>query len=171
MHAHDLTTKNFLTCLLKTLVFTVTITIELLCGFSSSDVRPFYLTILLQAINNIYDSTSCIANAPKSFSIASSQGIAIFLAVVDAILAMVFIFIPETAFLSSSGFTIFLSSLFIAGVPVILYHELYLHLQSLKHPPAVPPRASISGKEQLFHQDELTDKDEALLWKFKETFS
>ena len=70
-----LTTDSYLECLIKTMVFTATIFIELVCGFSMTDIKPFYITILLQAINNMYDAGCSIAKKKQVFQVNLLQGI------------------------------------------------------------------------------------------------
>ena len=57
------------------MVFTATIFIELVCGFSMTDIKPFYITILLQAINNMYDAGCSIAKKKQVFQVNLLQGI------------------------------------------------------------------------------------------------
>jgi hypothetical protein len=91
-----LTTDSYLECLIKTMVFTATIFIELVCGFSMTDIKPFYITILLQAINNMYDAGCSIAKKKQVFQVNLLQGITFLLALIDLIsavcLSLIFLF-------------------------------------------------------------------------------
>jgi hypothetical protein len=43
--------------------------------FSMTDIKPFYITILLQAINNMYDAGCSIAKKKQVFQVNLLQGI------------------------------------------------------------------------------------------------
>ena len=55
--------------------------------FSMTDIKPFYITILLQAINNMYDAGCSIAKKKQVFQVNLLQGITFWLALIDLISA------------------------------------------------------------------------------------
>ena len=119
-----LTTDSYLECLIKTMVFTATIFIELVCGFSMTDIKPFYITILLQAINNMYDAGCSIAKKKQVFQVNLLQGITFLLALIDLISAVCFLGNPQLQSVASRKGVILLSCIFV-HLSIIYRREKY----------------------------------------------
>ena len=60
-----------------------------------TDIKPFYITILLQAINNMYDAGCSIAKKKQVFQVNLLQGITFWLALIDLISAVCFLGNPQ----------------------------------------------------------------------------
>ena len=70
--------------------------------FSMTDIKPFYITILLQAINNMYDAGCSIAKKKQVFQVNLLQGITFWLALIDLISAVCFLGNPQLQSVASS---------------------------------------------------------------------
>ena len=84
--------------------------------FSMTDIKPFYITILLQAINNMYDAGCSIAKKKQVFQVNLLQGITFWLALIDLISAVCFLGNPQLQSVASRKGVILLSCRPIFGI-------------------------------------------------------
>ena len=78
-----------------------------------TDIKPFYITILLQAINNMYDAGCSIAKKKQVFQVNLLQGITFLLALIDLISAVCFLGNPQLQSVASRKGVILLSCIFV----------------------------------------------------------
>ena len=93
-----------------------------------TDIKPFYITILLQAINNMYDAGCSIAKKKQVFQVNLLQGITFLLALIDLISAVCFLGNPQLQSVASSKGVILLSCIFVGFILLLLYREIFVHL-------------------------------------------
>ena len=158
-----LTTDSYLECLIKTMVFTATIFIELVCGFSMTDIKPFYITILLQAINNMYDAGCSIAKKKQVFQVNLLQGITFLLALIDLISAVCFLGNPQ----SRKG-VILLSCIFVGFILLLLYREIFVHLSIIYRREKYSAGSSVRNVIEPKDLGMQSDCDDACNWDDKE---
>lgn len=138
-----LTTDSYLECLIKTMVFTATIFIELVCGFSMTDIKPFYITILL-------------------------QGITFLLALIDLISAVCFLGNPQLQSVASRKGVILLSCIFVGFILLLLYREIFVHLSIIYRREKYSAGSSVRNVIEPKDLGMQSDCDDACNWDDKE---
>lgn len=144
-----LITESYLECMIKTAVFTSTILIEMICGFSSTDIRPFYLTVLLQAINNMYEVGGSIAKGPKKFTLNMLQGGVFLSSVVDLILAICFMANVELEKYASNIVIKRIVFVLTASILMLFCREITLHLKLIKEKEKAVAEENTLDKENI----------------------
>ena len=133
-----------------------------------TDIKPFYITILLQAINNMYDAGCSIAKKKQVFQVNLLQGITFWLALIDLISAVCFLGNPQLQSVASRKGVILLSCIFVGFILLLLYREIFVHLSIIyrreKYSAGSSVRNVIEPKDLVMQ----SDCDDACNWDDKE---
>lgn len=123
-----LSTSSFSQSLTKLLLFTTVICIELICGYSATDLTPFYLTALVQAINNIYDASVFIDAEKCSIFLLVRQAIIMVCSSIAIVMSICYMF-------GAKPFIGWLSSVYAVRITAILIGVIVgtLIYETLKH--------------------------------------
>ena len=124
--------------------------------FSMTDIKPFYITILLQAINNMYDAGCSIAKKKQVFQVNLLQGITFWLALIDLISAVCFLGNPQLQSVASRK-----------GV-ILLYREIFVHLSIIYRREKYSAGSSVRNVIEPKDLGMQSDCDDACNWDDKE---
>lgn len=159
-----LTSERYLDSMIKAAVFTSTILIEMICGFSSKEIRTFYLTVLLQAINNIYEVGYSMAKKPRTFTVSLLQGIVFLASVVDSILAICFMANVELEPYASNNAIKMIVFVLTASVLILFYREITIYLKLMKRKEKISVEGRLIKKEEMLLEQ---GEDDAEQWDDK----
>lgn len=165
------TTSSFKECLYKLLLFASTIILELLLGYteSSGEYTAFYLTVLVQSVNNFYDSSGYLDT--EKFAISSIVRTSLtMISSVGAFGASICYITSkdgsELKLLLSSGIALYIVAGLLAIIIIFLIVELIIHLAILFHQQKNSAKSSDStacakttGAKNFFSDDSLDYMD------------
>ena len=136
--------------------------------FSMTDIKLFYITILLQAINNMYDAGCSIAKKKQVFQVNLLQGITFWLALIDLISAVCFLGNPQLQSVASSKGVILLSCIFVGFILLLLYREIFVHLSIIYRREKYSAGSSVRNVIEPKDLGMQSDCDDACNWDDKE---
>ena len=136
--------------------------------FSMTDIKPFYITILLQAINNMYDAGCSIAKKKQVFQVNLLQGITFWLALIDLISAVCFLGNPQLQSVASRKGVILLSCIFVGFILLLLYREIFVHLSIIYRREKYSAGSSVRNVIEPKDLGMQSDCDDACNWDDKE---
>ena len=136
--------------------------------FSMTDINPFYITILLQAINNMYDAGCSIAKKKQVFQVNLLQGITFWLALIDLISAVCFLGNPQLQSVASRKGVILLSCIFVGFILLLLYREIFVHLSIIYRREKYSAGSSVRNVIEPKDLGMQSDCDDACNWDDKE---
>ena len=136
--------------------------------FSMTDIKPFYITILLQAINNMYDAGCSIAKKKQVFQVNLLQGITFWLALIDLISAVCFLGNPQLQSVASRKGVILLSCIFVGFILLLLYREIFVHLSIIYRREKYSAGSTVRNVIEPKDLGMQSDCDDACNWDDKE---
>lgn len=136
--------------------------------FSMTDIKLFYITILLQAINNMYDAGCSIAKKKQVFQVNLLQGITFWLALIDLISAVCFLGNPQLQSVASRKGVILLSCIFVGFILLLLYREIFVHLSIIYRREKYSAGSSVRNVIEPKDLGMQSDCDDACNWDDKE---
>lgn len=136
--------------------------------FRMTDIKPFYITILLQAINNMYDAGCSIAKKKQVFQVNLLQGITFWLALIDLISAVCFLGNPQLQSVASRKGVILLSCIFVGFILLLLYREIFVHLSIIYRREKYSAGSSVRNVIEPKDLGMQSDCDDACNWDDKE---
>ena len=136
--------------------------------FSMTDIKPVYITILLQAINNMYDAGCSIAKKKQVFQVNLLQGITFWLALIDLISAVCFLGNPQLQSVASRKGVILLSCIFVGFILLLLYREIFVHLSIIYRREKYSAGSSVRNVIEPKDLGMQSDCDDACNWDDKE---